>query len=65
VRAAPSRASCARPFGLFLHPLAAPQGPHFGGILPQKQRQRLACDFRQRERFGCTARNVTPLIALQ
>jgi hypothetical protein len=33
------RAACARPFGLFLHPLAAPQGPHFGGILPQKQRQ--------------------------
>jgi hypothetical protein len=25
------------PFGLFLHPLAAPQGPHFGGSLPQKR----------------------------
>jgi hypothetical protein len=44
VRAATARASCARPFGLFLHPLAAPLGPHFGGILPQKHKQQLAFD---------------------
>ena len=37
VHAANGRASCAPSFGLFLRPLAAPQGPHFGGILPQKR----------------------------
>jgi hypothetical protein len=37
VHAANWRASCAPPFGLFLRLLAAPQGPHSGGILPQKQ----------------------------
>ena len=33
VHAANGRASCAPSFGLFLRPLAAPQGPHLGGIL--------------------------------
>ena len=30
--------ACARPFGLFLHALAASHGVPFGGILPQKPR---------------------------
>jgi len=51
VHAANWRASCAPPCGLFLRPLAAPQGAPFSGILPQKQRQRLASDLSPHERF--------------
>ena len=51
VHTANARASCARPFGLFLHPLAAPQGAPFGGILPQKPKHEQKPEQQQRRRI--------------
>ena len=55
VHAANARASCARPFGLFLHPLAAPQGAPFGGILPQKPDQEHKQEREQEQRCAFPA----------